>query len=87
MEEQKQEPTPEERIAALEKIIVQQGLPIAQGDRRFKEVKSLIDDVLGRITWRGVFMLLISIEVFTDGPNGSVERMLESVLQAFAGGG
>ena len=46
MEEQKQELTPEERIAALEKIIVQQGLPIAQGDRRFKEVKSLIDDVL-----------------------------------------
>ena len=87
MEEEKQEFTPEERIAALEKIIVQQGLPIAQGDKRFKEVKSIIDDVLGRITWRGVFMLLMGIELVTDGPNGAVERMLESALSAFSGGG
>ena len=54
---------------------------------RFAEAKSLIDDVLGRITWRGFFMLLMGIELVTDGPNGSVERMLEAALSAFTRGG
>ena len=53
----------------------------------FANVKSLIDDVLDRVTWRTVIGALVALEVLTDEQHGQVIGLIENVVSVLAQGG